>query len=130
MGNFTLTQTITYGTDPRAIITGDWDGDGDIDIAITNSSPSTITILKNLNNGNFSQTNSFVFLEDINSFTSGDFDNDGKLDIAIGISGGLKIMKNDGGANFTIILVLSSTLVQSAKSSNDLSRFLIAPKVV
>ncbi len=93
---------------PHAITMGDLDGDGDLDVATANGLSATISIILNDGEGNLrlkqhvraNHGNERVYL---NTITSGDLDGDGDLDLltARRDAGDIRVLRNDGNAEFT-----------------------------
>ena len=80
----------TVGTNPRELITFDFDNDGKPDLASVNAGPATVTVLRNTSiPGAISFAAGITLSANDNSehLTAGDFDGDGKMDIAVSNSG-------------------------------------------
>ena len=79
-----LIQSISVGTAPHAILSGDFNHDGKIDLALTDAIDSTLTILlRNTQNTDFEVQNTLITGEFPISLDIGDFNNDGKSDLIV-----------------------------------------------
>ena len=97
----TANETLVVGTNPAAIIAGDFNGDGKQDLAVANFASSSISVF--LNNGTstpFPTTANQTLTTGINPYdiTSGDFNADGKKDLVASSSntGGIFVFLNNG----------------------------------
>ena len=82
--------SFAVGNGSFAVLTADIDGDGKADIVVTNTTDSTLSVLRNTSSaGNISFTNQVVFAtgglinQGASNIAAGDFDGDGKPDIAV-----------------------------------------------
>ena len=95
-GSFTLTTTLTpdspsldqipLGTEPTAIVAGDFNGDGHLDLAVANedfSGSGTISVLLGNGDGTFQPEVIYAVGSDPDAIVAGDFNGDGHLDLAV-----------------------------------------------
>lgn len=81
---FGAATAIKVGTDPLAIVVGDFNADGHQDIAVANASDGTITMLLGAGDGTtFTSAGVTHVGTDPFSLAAGDFDMDGYLDLAV-----------------------------------------------
>jgi hypothetical protein len=73
--------TLAVGTDPRGVITADFNGDGKPDMALVDRGTNTVTILLGNGDGTFSAAASYATGFDPIALAVGDFNGDGKLDL-------------------------------------------------
>ena len=103
-----MTQQSATGSNPYAVVTGDFNGDGRLDLATANAGTNTISILLGNNDGTFQTQKEFTVglppaetdgtllppwpIEAI-SMVAGDFNGDGRLDLAVAGEGVAKSAK-------------------------------------
>src|SRR5579885_276893 len=81
-------STVSVGTMPQGIVTGDFNGDGKIDLAIANKGSNNVTILLGNGDGTFVSPGTTVAAGSAaNWIAVGDFNEDGKPDLAVANSG-------------------------------------------
>jgi hypothetical protein len=99
-GTFQTMSTLTVGTNPRALILGDFNGDGISDLAVANYSSGTISVLIGAGNGAFQPAVTYSVGSNPQALALGDFNSDGVIDIAVGNGGSNSITiwfgKGDG----------------------------------
>jgi hypothetical protein len=106
-GDFTAAGTSpeAAGTNPRAVVVGDFNGDGKQDLAVPNAVSDTVTILLGDGTGNFTAPGTSPETVGDSPFdvAVGDFDGDGKQDLAVpnSASDNLTILLGDGTGDFT-----------------------------
>ncbi len=100
-------STVSVGTMPQGIVTGDFNGDGKIDLAIANKGSNNVTILLGNGDGTFVSPGTTVAAGSAaNWIAVGDFNEDGKPDLAVANSGstgagGVTILLGNGDGTFT-----------------------------
>ncbi len=103
------------GSEPQAIVAGDFTGNGYTDLAVADGGTSSVTILENNGKGNFQVLETIPVGAYPDALAAGDFANNGRLDLAVAnfYSSNVTILSNQGGGVFqpsaTIALPLSST---------------------
>ena len=80
-GSLSDPDSVYLGTDPSAIIAGDYNLDGDLDLAFANESYGFITILYNYGNGDFMEPVFYVVNEYNRDIAQTDLDGDGDLEL-------------------------------------------------
>src|SRR5262249_46993154 len=91
-GTYTLTATVTQaaapfqaipvGSDPRAIVTGDF-GNGHLDLAVANEPDSTVSGLLGTADGTSQPQVTYAVGSAPNGTVAGDFTGNGRLDLAV-----------------------------------------------
>jgi Bacterial Ig-like domain (group 3)/FG-GAP-like repeat/FG-GAP repeat len=85
-GTFTAgpESPITVGSQPFAMVSGDFNDDGNTDLAVDNYGGQTLTILLGVGNGSFAPPGPVTVLGDSpNDLVAADFNGDGTTDLAI-----------------------------------------------
>jgi hypothetical protein len=85
----------TTGTDPDAVIEGDFNGDGIADLAVANYGSATISIFLGAGSGTFQPPVSYAVGVNPVAIAIGDFNNDGIADL---------LVSNNGSANLSVLL--------------------------
>lgn len=86
-GNFVIASgsPITVGSQPLAMVVGDFNDDGKLDLAVSNASDNTVTLLLGNGDGTFTSASGSPY--PVGNFpisiTAADFNGDGKLDLAV-----------------------------------------------
>lgn len=95
--------TLAVGTDPRGIITADFNGDGKPDVAVVDRGTNTITILLGNGDGTFATAASYATGFDPIALAVGDFNGDGKLDLVTANRAAytISILLGNGDGTFT-----------------------------
>lgn len=102
-GNLTLGPTVSAytGSNPNAIVAGDFDQDGNLDLAIADTTDGTVTVLVGDGAGSFTAMSGSPFT--VPSYpvalAVGDFNGDGEADLAVlsGTNNNVSILLNTGG---------------------------------
>jgi hypothetical protein len=81
--NFTLVQTLSTGTGPIAIASGDFNGDGLLDLAVANDGSNTVSVFLGDGKGPFGAARNYAVGYTPYGITVGDFNADGRLDLAV-----------------------------------------------
>lgn len=108
--SFALQPPIAVGSQPFAIVTGDFNGDGKLDLAVANRQSNSVTILLGVGNGTFipAPGSPIGGFNGPNAIAVADFNNDGKLDLAVTNgadnlgSASVTILLGDGLGGFTV----------------------------
>ncbi len=87
--------SISVGTNPSALATGDFNGDGKLDIACSNHNSNNVSIRLGNGSGGFTNAADVTVGTGPNSIAVGDFNSDGKQDI---------MTANDGSSNVSVRL--------------------------
>ena len=74
---------VPVGTDPDAIVAGDFAGDGKLDLAVANDGSNAVSILMGNGDGTFQPAVDYTVGNDPVAIVAGDFNGDGKLDLAV-----------------------------------------------
>jgi hypothetical protein len=90
--------SIPVGTNPFAIVAGDFNKDGNLDLAVANRGDNTVSILLGNGDGTFAPSAVITGFNGPASIAVADFNNDGKLDLAVANS-----FDNLGNASVTIL---------------------------
>ncbi len=91
------------GSDPSAIVTGDFNGDGISDVIVGDGS-GTLTEFLGDGNGGLVSRGEIAHFSSVVSVAAADFNHDGKLDLAISDSrtGTVSILVGDGAGSFSV----------------------------
>jgi VCBS repeat protein len=94
--------TFTTGTNPIAIVPGDFNGDGLADVAIANRGTDNVTILRRVPGGTFTPEAAVAVGDQPVGIAAADFDGNGRADLAVSnyVSGTVSVLlrrpANDG----------------------------------
>jgi uncharacterized repeat protein (TIGR01451 family) len=101
----TPSSSISVGTTPQGIVTGDFNADGKIDLAVANSGDNTISILLGKGDGTFAAQTTIAIGAGPDWLVTGDFNEDGKEDLAIVNSGNntVSILLGNGDGTFALL---------------------------
>jgi hypothetical protein len=94
-GTFTTGQTLATGSDPVALVVGDFTGNGIDDLAVVNEGSNAVTIYLGNGDGTFAAGQTLTVGSAPDGIAGGDFNGDGKEDLVV----------SDGGANTLSILL-------------------------
>jgi uncharacterized protein YjdB len=83
-GTFTSAVNYPVGTNPTAIVTGDFNGDGLADLAVANTGSNSVTLLSGQANGAFGNAHTIEIGSQPTVLASGDFNGDGVSDLIVG----------------------------------------------
>jgi hypothetical protein len=87
-GALTLNAAANYstgvnGTDPRAVVVGDFNGDGKPDLAVADSGDGKVSVLLSAGRGTYGTAHEYLIGGAPSALVTGDFKGNGKLDIAV-----------------------------------------------
>ncbi|MFC2088236.1 FG-GAP-like repeat-containing protein [Calditrichota bacterium] len=121
-GIFEPKDTLSVGSKPHEIVTGDWNNDGYLDLAVVNEYSNNVTILMNDSTGRFQATDWIIVGSRPESITSADFNNNGTIDLATlnYSSAGISVLFNNGFGTFTNLNSLGSHIGPVSLKSADL----------
>ena len=98
--SFSPAVSYPVGTNPQAVVTGDFNGDGRPDLAVANSSSNSVSILLGNANGTFQAARNIATGIGPISVAVGDFNKDGKLDLATGNALDVSVLLGNGNGTF------------------------------
>ena len=95
-------QPISVGSNPVAIVAGDWNGDGQLDLAVANEDSNTVSILLGNGNGTFQPAVNYTVGEQPAGIVAGDWSGNGHLDLAVADYGSsaVSILLGNGDGTF------------------------------
>ena len=84
-GDGTFQPQVTYavGSDPDAIVAGDFTGNGQLDLAVANYYDDTVSVLLGNGNGTFQAQVTYDVGYYPDAIVAGDFTGNGQLDLAV-----------------------------------------------
>jgi Flp pilus assembly secretin CpaC len=93
---------LNTGSQPSAVITGDFNGDGNLDLAVADTGTSSATILFGNGDGTFTNRVDFPTGSQPSALAEADFNGDNRLDLAIADANGssVTVILNSNGVNF------------------------------
>ena len=99
-----VTYTVGVGSEPQAIIVGDFDGDGNADLAVANYGSQNISVVFGRGDGTFGPGATYpVGTSHPMGIAAGDFNHDGKVDLAVanfGPTSTVSVLLGTGGGAF------------------------------
>ena len=103
-GDGTFQPQVSYavGSEPLAIVAGDFNGDGRTDLAVANSGDDTVSVLLGNGDGTFQPQVTYAVGSGPDAIVAGDFTGDGKLDLAVANAGDntVSILLGNGDGTF------------------------------
>jgi len=102
-GDGTFEPAVQYavGSDPYAIVTGDFNGDGRADLAVVNEESNDVSILLGNGDGTFRHQVTYAVGSGPDAVVAGDFTGDGHLDLAVANSDGtVSVLLGNGDGTF------------------------------
>ena len=94
-GTFQTAMSFAAGTQPGAVVAGDFNQDGVLDLAVTDVANNAVSILPGNGDGTFQSGTAYTVGAQPSSVAAGDFNGDGKLDLAVA---------NEGDSTISILL--------------------------
>jgi Calx-beta domain/FG-GAP-like repeat len=85
--SFDPVASFLVGTNPRAVVTGDFNSDGRLDLATANAGSDSVSVLLGNGQGGFGAASHVGAGDRPVSLTAADFNNDGHLDLVTGTAG-------------------------------------------
>jgi hypothetical protein len=82
-GTFQDQVTYAVGSEPRALVAGDFDGNGRTDLAVVNGGSGDMSVLLGKGDGTFQKAVTRAAVSVPVALVSGDFDGDGRTDLAV-----------------------------------------------
>ncbi|MFL5753125.1 MAG: T9SS type A sorting domain-containing protein [Bacteroidia bacterium] len=89
------------GTNPRFVLSGDYNSDGNPDIISSNQSGNNISLLINRGNGDFDTAGNFAVGTTPYSLCTNDFNGDGFKDVAVAVSNNVSVLLGNGTGSFS-----------------------------
>jgi hypothetical protein len=128
-GTFAPAVNYTAGTNPRLVVTGDFNEDGITDLAVGANTATGVSILlgqgaSGVGNGTFGAATAYPFGINARDLEVGDFNGDGRADLAVAAStGGLQLLYGDGTGSvgdgtFTVGDSLSPGTLSALEANN------------
>lgn len=119
---FKSARSYAVGTNPTAVVLGDFNGDGKLDVAIANNGSSNVSILFGNGDGSFQPAVNFDAGVAPNGVAVADFNGDGKLDVVVFLSpntnsslpGAVSILFGNGDGTFQSPMVTTLSRQESA----------------
>ena len=90
------------GSDPDAIVAGDFTGDGRLDLAVANTDGDTVSVLLGNGDGTFQPQVTYAVGSGPDAIVAGDFTGDGRLDLAVANCGSndVSVLLGNGDGTF------------------------------
>ena len=102
VGTFQTQVTYAVGSEPYAIVAGDWNGDGRLDLAIANFSSDDVSVLLGNGNGTFQPQVTYAVGAGPDGLVAGEFTADGRTDLAVADYGSndVSVLLGNGNGTF------------------------------
>ncbi|HET6178662.1 MAG TPA: VCBS repeat-containing protein, partial [Candidatus Sulfotelmatobacter sp.] len=98
--DFTSPKGYPVGTNPAAVVVGDFNGDGKLDLAVVNQGSGNVSILLGNGDGTFQAAKNVSVGGTPISIVVGDFNGDHKLDLVIGSTTSAIMLLGNGDGTF------------------------------
>ncbi len=103
-GDGTFAPPVNYavGSQPWALVAGDFNGDGRLDLAVANDGDNTVSVLMGNGDGTFKAQVNYAVGSNPRAIVAGDLTGDGHLDLAVAnyVSGTVSVLLGDGDGTF------------------------------
>jgi hypothetical protein len=101
-GTFQGAADYAVGTDPRAVVAGDFSGTGVLDLAVANYVGHSVEVLPGIGDGTFGDAQTYATSEGLYSIATADFNQDGAADLLVGTfsSNKVGVMLGNGDGSF------------------------------
>ncbi|HTS65405.1 MAG TPA: FG-GAP-like repeat-containing protein [Candidatus Acidoferrales bacterium] len=120
-GSFQPCRQVDTGSDPRTIVTADFNGDGIPDLVTTNSVASTISLLLGSGKGAFQPPRKIGIDSYGMGMVSADLNRDGRMDLAIATQSSITILLGNGDGTFQTGPVIAQGQEPLAIVSGDMN---------
>jgi parallel beta-helix repeat protein len=88
------------GSDPTAIVAGDFNGDGRTDLATANGGDNTVSVLLGNGDGTFHPQVTYAVGSSPGAIVAGDFTGNGRIDLAVADNDGIQVLLGNGDGTF------------------------------
>lgn len=121
-----IQSTVTTGSSPVSVATGDFNKDGKLDPATANLGSGSVSVVLGNGTGGFGPKQDFPVSSEPLRVATGDFNGDGKLDLAVSYFvasfGTLSLLLGDGQGSFAPKVDVSDTFFAEALAVGDFNR--------
>ena len=101
-GGFALSATVPVGSEPVAMVAGDFNGDGREDLAVADFGSNEVDVLMSQGQGRLAPPVPYSVGQNPAALATGDFNGDGRTDLAVanGTSGDVTVLLGHGDGTF------------------------------
>jgi len=99
-GDFVDAGSFATGSQPDALVEGDFTGDGHLDLAAADYGSGDVTVLLGNGQGSFAEGGTYYLGASPTALVAGDFDGDNHTDLAVAYPGSVTVLLNDGSGTF------------------------------
>lgn len=120
-GSFTRAPELYAGTNPTAIVAGDFNGDGKADLAVVNTASFDVSIFLGNGAGGFMDQTIFDVGVSPTSIAMGDFNSDGRIDLAVANAGSnnVSVLQGNAAGAFALASNFNAATSPSAVMAGD-----------